>query len=153
MTSLARLELPADQLPGEAVAVLFFEDQRPLRGPSAVLDWRLDGQLTRALLNGQLTGCAGEHAIFQSNAKLRADWVLFIGGGKCDGLCADTYATLVRHLLSTAGQAGFSNLSLCLPGIEDAANDRLFAMVGKELEKLNHDISACRLSTVEGLTV
>lgn len=153
MNSLERVELPADQLGGDAVAVLFFEDQRPLRGPCAVLDWRLDGALTRALFDGELTGRAGEHAVYQGTIKVRSDWILFVGGGKWDGLCTDTYASLVGHLLTIAWQAGFRDLSLCLPLPDGEGADGLFAMVGKELTKSGKHFTACRLSMVDGLTV
>jgi hypothetical protein len=146
------VKLPADRLGGDAVAVLYFEDQRPLRGPCAVVDWRLDGQLTRALLDGRLTGRAGEHAVFQNNAKLQTDWSLFIGGGKWDGLCRQTYASLIRHLLVNAHQAGFRKLALCLPLIEEADADRVADLVKAELEHEKLDFSACQLSTVDGLS-
>jgi hypothetical protein len=151
MSALEVIQLPADQLPGDAVAVLYFEDQRPLRGPCAVLDWRLDGQLTRALLEGQLKGRAGEHVIFQNNAKLKSDWALFVGGGKWAGLGQATYAALVRHLLTISWRAGFRNLSLCLPVLEEGSAS-LAATVRTELDQSGFDFEACRLSMVEGLT-
>ena len=142
---------PADQLGGDVVVVLYFEDQRPLRGPCAVVDWRLDGQLTRALLDGRLTGRAGEHAVFQNNAKLQTDWSLFIGGGKWQGLCLETYRSLIRHMLVNAHQAGFRKLALCLPLIEEADADSIAGLVKDELEHENLDFSACQLSVVDGL--
>ncbi|MCK4536198.1 MAG: hypothetical protein KAT93_04245 [Desulfuromonadales bacterium] len=151
MTTLEFVNLPADQLNGDAVAVLYFEDQRPLRGPCAVVDWRLDGQLTRLLLDGQLTGRAGEHAVFQNNAKLHTDWSLFVGGGKWDGLCLETYTVLIRHLLANAYQAGFRDLAVCLPLFTELSEDSTVDLVRAELDNENLDFTACRLSLVEGL--
>ena len=145
------VNLPADQLVGDAVAVLYFEDQRPLRGPCAVVDWRLDGQLTRALLDGQLTGRAGEHAVFQNNAKLQTEWSLFVGGGKWEGLCRETYASLIRHMLVNAHQAGFRKLALCLPLFEEVDIDSIADLVKTEADRENLDFSACQLSVVDSL--
>jgi hypothetical protein len=106
------LALSADSLPGESVVALYFADQKPLCGPAALLDWRLDGQLTRMLLEGRIQGRAGEHVLIENNGKLGASWVLFVGGGQWQGLCQETHAALVRHMLGVARQAGFSNVSL-----------------------------------------
>lgn len=152
MTSLDVVPLPADQLPGDAVAVFYFEDQKPLCGPAAVLDWRLDGQLTRALLDEQLTGHAGEHAVYQNNAKLATDWALFVGGGKWDGLCVDTYRALLRHLLTAAQQAGFRDISLCLPLLKEMDAGSLAELVKQEMADLKTAFIACRLSLVDSLT-
>ena len=72
MTQPEQVTCPVDKMPGESVIVLYFEDQKPLDGPAALLDWRLDGQLTRLLLDGQIKGRAGEHVMLQSNGKLAA---------------------------------------------------------------------------------
>jgi len=152
MTMLDVVPLPADQLPGDAVAVFYFEDQKPLCGPAAVLDWRLDGQLTRALMDGQLTGRAGEHAVYQNNSKLATDWALFVGGGKWEGLCVDTYRALLRHLLTAAQQAGFYDLSLCLPLLEELDAWSLEDLVKQEMAELKTALVACRLSLVDSLT-
>ena len=98
-----RVPDPADCLPGEAVITLYFDDQKPLQGPAALLDWRLDGQLTRLLLDGEATGRAGEHVMLQGNGKLQADWALFVGGGKWHGLSSETHASLVRHMFAPGG--------------------------------------------------
>ena len=67
MSQLERMALSADFLPGESVVVLYFSDQKPLEGPVALLDWRLDGQLTRMLLDEKIQGCAGEFLFFNIN--------------------------------------------------------------------------------------
>ncbi len=151
MSSPDLVRLPADQLSGDAVAVLYFEDQRPLRGPCAVVDWRLDGQLTQALLAGRLTGRAGEHAVFQNHAKLCTDWSLFVGGGRSAGLSLETYQGLVRHLLVNAHRAGFRSLALCLPLLDGADENFMMDLVKTELDHQNLHFSTCQLSLVEGL--
>ena len=72
MTTLERVESSADCLNAESVAVLYFTDKKLLEGPAALLDWRLDGQLTQMLLNGDVLGKAGEHVMLQNNGKLKS---------------------------------------------------------------------------------
>lgn len=153
MTSLERVDLPADALEAEAVVVLYFSDKRLLDGPSALLDWRLNGQLTRMFLNGDIQGKAGEHVMLQNNGKLKADWVLFVGGGKWAGLCEETYAALIRHMLSVAGQAGFKKVALAFMPHEEVSADILNQQISKALSREDTGIFECRYSCLATITV
>lgn len=146
MTQLEQVVLKADSLPGESVVALYFADQKPLDGPAALLDWRLDGQLTKMLVDGEIKGRAGEHVMLQNNGKLKADWVLFVGGGKWFGLCEETHASLVRHMLSVAQQAGFKDVSLAFMPHEEADQKVLRQQIEKALSVEGAGIESCRFS-------
>ena len=146
MNQLERVALSADCLPGESVVALYFSDQRPLDGPAALLDWRLDGQLTKMLIDGEVQGRAGEHVMLQSNGKLKADWVLFVGGGKWYGLCEETHASLVRHMLSVARQAGFKDVSLAFLPHEEIDQKILQQQIEKALAVEGAGIDTCHFS-------
>jgi len=146
MRPAERLASPVDSLPGDSVVALYFADQRPLDGPVAVLDWRLDGQLTRLLLDGEVSGRAGEHVMLQNNGKLKADWALMIGGGKWHGLCRETHASLVRHMLSVARQAGFRNVSLAFMSHEEVPGDILQQQINDALAAEGEGIDLCCFS-------
>ena len=146
MIHAERVELPVDSLPGDSVVALYFADQRPLDGPAAVLDWRLDGQLTRLLLDGGVSGRAGEHIVLQNNGKLKADWALMIGGGKWHGLCRETHASLVRHMLKIARQAGFKDVSLAFLSHEEVTGDVLQKQIDDALAAEGEGIESCRFS-------
>lgn len=141
-----KVTLPADCLPGEAVAVLYFTDQKPLQGPAALLDWRLDGQLTRMLLNGEVKGKAGEHVMLQSNGKFAADWALFVGGGKWYGLSEETHAALVRHMLNVARKAGFRDLALAYNSHEEVGKDIIAKQVEDVLKTEGNGFERCLLA-------
>ncbi len=146
MSRLERVALPADSLPGDSVVALYFIDQKPLDGPAALLDWRLDGQLTRMLLGREIQGRAGEHVMLQNNGKLKADWVLFVGGGKWHGLCQETHASLVRHMLSVAREAGFKDVSLAFMPHEEMSQDVLQQQLNEALTLEGAGIDTCRFS-------
>lgn len=153
MSRPERVALPADSLSGESVVALYFDDQKPLEGPAALLDWRLDGQLTRMLLDGELQGRAGEHLMLQSNGKLRADWVLFVGGGKWRGLCRDTHASLVKHMLRVVRQAGFHDVSLAFELHDEVDENVLFRQVSEALAVEGSGIATCRYTCETVVTV
>lgn len=147
MTSLEIVDLPADRLPGDALVVPLFEDQRPLDGPAAVVDWRMDGVLTRMLLDGELSGKRGECLALRSNHKFAAPWVLVAGAGKWPLLDRTSYVGLVGRLLKMAAKAGIGELALCLPPVEDANSDELARIVSTAMVGSLHP-DLCRLSRV-----
>jgi len=153
MIPIQRVDLPADRLPGEAVLALYFSDQKPLAGPAALLDWRLDGQLTRMLLGKQVQGRAGEHVLLQSNGKLQAERVLFVGGGKWQGLCTETHGSLVAHMLGVAKQAGFRDVSLALLPHPEAGPEVIQQQIEQTLRRDGAGIESCRLSCETTITV
>lgn len=114
MTRLQVLDSPADLLPGEVLAALFYSDVRPLTGPSALLDWRLNGLLTQQLVAGNTQGVPGEQLLFASNGKLAADWVLFYGGGAWSALTPFTLCGLIGSVLDVVHRAGFHRLALAI---------------------------------------
>lgn len=153
MSRLERADLPADCMAGDLVVALYFSDQRPVEGPAALLDWRLNGQLTRMLLEGRAKGKAGEHLLLQNNGKLKADWVLFVGGGAWRGLCRETHAALVRHAMGIIRRAGFRDLSVCLTPHEEADPDILQQQVEASLATEGQGLRICRLSCLPVATV
>ena len=146
MSPLQRIDLPVDSLPGESVVALYFTDQKPLEGPAALLDWRLDGQLTRMLLDKEVQGRAGEHVLLQNNGKLKADWILFVGGGKWHGLCRETHAALVKHMLKVARQAGFQDVSLAFMPHEETTLEVLQQQIKDAMKAEGAGIGVCRYS-------
>ena len=153
MTHLERVEFPADRLEAESVVVFYFSDKKLLEGPAALLDWRLDGQLTRMLLSGDVLGKAGEHVMLQNNGKLKSDWILFVGGGQWAGLSEETHASLIRHMLKVASQAGFTKISLAFMPHEDVSDESLHQQISEAMAVEGHNVSECRYSCLATVTV
>lgn len=146
MTIPEYIQSPADQLVGQAVVTLYFSDQRPLEGPAAVIDWRLDGLITKMLLQGSIRGRAGEHVLIQGNHKILADWALFIGGGKWKGLGAETHQTLIHHMLRVLQKAGFDDVSLAFLHHQSLSLKTLHQQIEQSLAKMGKDFQSCRYS-------
>lgn len=149
MMQLHLLDNPVDRFEGDVVAALYFVDDRPLCGPAALLDWRLNGRLTEQLLLGVLDGSIGEQLLVQGNGKIAADWALFVGAGKRAELGEDGYRKLLRHLLTICHRAGASRIALGLGlpvGMTSAGLQRLVSQSLDELAPCHLD---CLLGIVE----
>lgn len=147
MTTLEIVDLPADRLPGDALVVPLFEDRRTLDGPVAVVDWRLDGILSRMMVSGELMGRVGERLALQSNAKFAVPWILVGGCGRGHSLDREDYLSMAARLLKMAAKADISELALCLPPVD--------GVDAQEVERIVREVlvgsvrpAICRLSRV-----
>lgn len=140
------LDLPADRMEGEVVCALIFEDERPLRGPAALLDWRMNGRLTKMILEGDVFGRRGERLVIDGGSKILAPWVLFQGGGRLDGLSEDSWKGLLVDLLDAATLAGFSRLALCLAPLPGQRHEDVIHFLEKEMRRYSNWGGECLLS-------
>lgn len=145
MTRLEIVDLPADRLPGEALLVPLFTDQRPLAGPAAVVDWRLDGALTQLLRDAVVTGKNGDCLGLQTNHKFLAPRLVLVGGGRWQALDSARYQTLIGRLLQVAERVGVHEVALCLPPSELVDASTLAEMVRAALAGTRR-LTLCRLS-------
>ncbi len=147
MSPLHLLHLPVDRVEGEVAAAFYFEDERPLRGPAALLDWRLNGLLTDLLLREELTGRSGERLLVPNNGKLGAERVLLAGGGRWAALDRDGYQRLVAEVLEICRSAGFSRICLALRPAGGEGEEALRVMVSRAMQQIRTPIEC--LLTVE----
>jgi hypothetical protein len=132
MSDKRLLDMPPDKMEGEVVVALFFEDDRPLAGAAALIDWRLNGFLTQQLLNGKATGATRNSILVQNNGKLDSDWALFIGGGLRKKITAPVYSRLLATIFKTCHQAGFTRIAICLD-VDGSLADKELAHLVKEV--------------------
>lgn len=100
----------------EAVALPFFEDERPLRGAAGLCDWRLCGRLSRLLLAGRVTGALGEVTLLPARPALPFDKMLLFGAGGSGGFDAARFAAVSSRLFEVVEGLRLRNLVLSLPG-------------------------------------
>lgn len=131
MNQVRVVALAPDRMPGEVVAGFFFSDQRPVDGPAALLDWRLNGLLSRLLLDGSATGRHGEYILVSNNGKLQASWILFAGAGMLQNLAPFTYRGLIGSVIDDCRRAGFRQVSLCLIKPDGASPDWVEQLAGE----------------------
>lgn len=115
MTPSTPADQPLELLEVEVLAAFLFADQRPLVGAAGLLDWRLDGEVTRMLQAGRISGSRGEQLVLRAGGKLKTQWVLLVGAGK-RGDCSDRQIkTLFKELCKCCNRAGFKQVGVALP--------------------------------------
>src|SRR3954465_8128541 len=70
------------ETPLTGMVASFHENERPLQGLAGLLDWRLDGEISRFLRAGGLSGRPGECAYLPVTHAGRTLHVVLVGAGR-----------------------------------------------------------------------
>jgi hypothetical protein len=101
-----------DALDVDALALLVGEE-RPLQGWAGLVDWRLAGALTRALVDGLYAAGPGEALLLPTMGRLSAARVVAVGVAAEGGAAA--YAASARRLCEVAARSGATSFAAAAP--------------------------------------
>ncbi len=122
----------------DLLVIGFFQDERPLRGASGVIDWRLNGRLSHFLKEGKVTGAWEEMTLIPSEGRIVAPFILLLGLGK-----RETYGTLrLRDLLARLFGT-LRNLQTSKVGLSFPVGDRSRFDHGRFAEMLLLSLADC----------
>jgi hypothetical protein len=116
----------------------FFQDERPLRGSGGWMDWRLNGMLSRFLIEKRLTGDWQETTLIPSQRRVLPRMILLLGLGRVREYSYLRLRELSPFLLETLKKLNTSNVCLSLPYEESYNVD-----CGKLAEVLIEGIADC----------
>lgn len=116
----------------------FFVDERPLKGSSGWIDWRLNGMVSRFLIEKKLTGDWEEMTLVLSQGRIMPRMMLLLGLGETKEYSYLRLREVAPHLLATLKKLGTLNVCLSLPYEESYSVD-----CGKSAEVLIEGIVDC----------
>jgi hypothetical protein len=102
----------------DVLAIGFFQDERPLKGSSGWIDWRLNGMLSHFLIENRLTGDWRETTLIPSKGRVIPQMILLVGLGRVRDYSYLRLRELSPHLLETLKNLNTSNICLSLPSEE-----------------------------------
>lgn len=91
MINLVLSALPIDEVPGQVTLATFFEDVRPLKGSTSLIDWRLNGRLSDLILQGRIAGQFKEALIMPSQGRLATKDIFLFGLGTSEKVSEKRY--------------------------------------------------------------
>jgi Cytosol aminopeptidase family, N-terminal domain len=147
VSTLQQVASPPDQIEAEAVAAFFFPEDRPLSGAAGLLDWRLNGFLTSLIQKEKAVGAVGEQLWIRSNGKLRAPWVLLVGGGSRATLSdLAGFQQIISHLLKVAADSSVGRLIIGIDPAERLGQEQQVDIITTAWEQLGPERLQCLVS-------
>ena len=96
-----------------------FQDEMPLRGSIGWVDWRLNGRLSRLLIENRLKGEWGERMLIPSEGRISARLILLFGLGEVKGYSYLSVREIVPFITETLKNLKASRLCFSLPFDEE----------------------------------
>jgi len=116
---IAKPSLPAmDELSHDTLVLAHFADERPLRGVGGLVDWRLNGRLSKMILEYNLTGAWGEQLLYPQQERLPFGKVLYFGLGDREKFGSTRFKEITNRMLCTLMRLGVWSFATVLPGRE-----------------------------------
>jgi len=117
-----------DSLTSESLCVFIGTDERPLTGASGFADWRLNGGLSKRLLEEFFTGTFKEALLLPSHGLIPPKRIFVFGAGALAQLDGARLGELLETAATTLKKAGVESVALSLPavtGLDDQARAEL----------------------------
>ena len=99
----------------DLLVTALFKDERPLRGSIGWVDWRLNGVLSRFLIENRLTGEWRERTLILSQGRVSPKAILILGMGKIKEYSYLSVREVVPFVVETLKNMRASNLCFSLP--------------------------------------
>ncbi len=110
---------PVEELWQEALALGLFSDEKPPRGLTGLVDWRLSGLISRSRAAGKITGGAAEITLLSPDrAALPPPKLLLIGMGDGSQLSREIMFEAGQLLITTLRGLGCREIAASVPGTD-----------------------------------
>jgi hypothetical protein len=109
-----------EKLPEKSDAQLFvatlFEDEKPPRGLSGLLDWHLNGKISRFILEELFSGRFGEKLLFNGPSRLPWERYMLIGMGIYNEVTQENYRKISELIVSSIVDMKYDSVCCQVPG-------------------------------------
>ena len=109
----------------DSACLLIVEDERPIKGASGLFDWRLCGEVSRALQSGFFAGATSERLLIPSQGRVPVERVFVMGLGPAAGVSLVAFEHSVRMARDVLAKAGAKSVAFALPKVKPDFNDLL----------------------------
>ena len=105
----------AGHIETEAVVLLFFQDERPLKGASGMVDWRMCGAISNMILSERISGEKGESILIAPSRKIKGKKILMIGLGISSEIDEEKIRKTGMEVINKLANIGVRNFSIAMP--------------------------------------
>lgn len=127
--------LSSADIDADIIALTFFEDERPLRGHAGKLDWRMNGAISRLILDGTATGKEGETIVISTDNRIRSPWLLLFGLGESRFFEPGKFQRFLESFIKTFSKLNLSRIAVTIPGSSLFSVENMTGAVKAEFSK------------------
>jgi len=103
-----------DEIQTDTIILTFFSDERPLKGESGLLDWRMNSYISKQLEEKKIKGNLHENTLILGNQKIQSKKIYLFGMGETNSFNEDKIDKIVGHIKETLKGMNVDNFSFVL---------------------------------------
>jgi len=152
---------PADRQRHKCLVLGFFSDEKPPRGTCGLVDWRLNGMISRALKEGQLTGAFGERAMIPYPGRIASDFLCLVGLGPIAEISLNRVYDAAYDIAAMTDKLKMRDFAFDLPGdnrsalttagLMEAMITGFFDYLSRDVDRLA-SVSVCLVTSADRLS-
>ena len=104
-----------DALAYDGLALGFFSDERPPRGYCGLADWRLNGLISKLIVEGRITGAFMEKTLISANHRMPSSKIFLMGLGESTQLTYEKLYTAGSTVSQTLSEMECADLVFDIP--------------------------------------
>ncbi|MDP8255376.1 MAG: M17 family peptidase N-terminal domain-containing protein [Candidatus Alcyoniella australis] len=108
---------PIDALDVETVVLSAFSEERPLKGSSGLIDWRICGRLSRLVMAKRFSAERFETLLFPSEGRIGPSKVIIVGLGPLKEYDFEVYCKVLGYMMQSLVKMNIYEFALPLPGV------------------------------------
>lgn len=136
--------LPPDQQRHKCLVVGFFSDEKPPRGVCGLMDWRLNGMISREIKQGHISGEFKERVAVPHPDRVGSDLLFLFGVGPLADITYDRIYSSAHEIAGAIDAMKLRSFAFDLPGEGRSALSTagiLEAMITGFFDFLSEDVS------------
>ena len=107
---------PPDQQSHKCLVLGFFSDEKPPRGICGLMDWRLNGMISREIKQGHISGEFQEKVIMPYPERISSDFLFLFGLGCLPDISYDRMYNAAYEIAGAVDAMKLQDFSFDLPG-------------------------------------
>jgi hypothetical protein len=137
MNAVGELNLDTlDALPAGDLVLFCASDERPLLAAAGYVDWRVNGWLSRLLIDGVFVGREGECLLTPGQGRIPPERIFLFGLGEGQAFVSGRAENLGERCAAVLAEAKTDDIVLGQPGVGDRdAHQALLAALAKRIDR------------------
>lgn len=106
-----------EEIQADLIVTTYFQDLGSPKGPTGMIDWRLNGFLSRSIVEKRITGAKGEITLIPLNQKFYSPRMILLGLGKWREYTVSELRSVLPGLQKAAMDLKPQHVCFCIPRV------------------------------------
>ena len=104
-----------EDIQADLLVTTYFQDLGSPKGPTGMIDWRLNGFLSRSIVDKRITGSKGEITLIPLNQKFETQRMILVGLGKWKEYTISELRLMLPNIQKAVMQMNPAHVCICIP--------------------------------------